>query len=916
MNHLIDTEILVGSYNHWLVALSVVIAVVASYTALGLSARATAAAAKGRVRTLWVSGGAFAMGLGIWSMHYIGMLAWSLPVAVHYHWPTVLLSFFAAVFAAGMALYVVSRPILTPVTSIVGGVLMGIGISAMHYIGMEAMRLPAMCHYSPGLVLVSVTLAIVISLAALWLTFHVRDERKATLRRKLISALLMGLAIPVMHYTGMAAVSYAPMDIDPDLSQTINAARHGTLEITALTFLVLGLTILTTVVNRRLSSQSAELALSEHRYRQLVESAGVILWRRNADSKAFSFVNQETAQFLGYPIHEWLENELFLCDHVHPDDRDMTFAACETVGKTGQPIAFEHRMIAADGRVVWLRTCISLVANNGSNRELVGVMTDITERKLAQEAAEQASRAKSEFLACMSHEIRTPMNGVIGMTELVLDTDLTLEQRDCLSTVRTSAESLLTILNDILDFSKIEAGKLDLDPVCFSLHNCMEETIRMMALRAHRKHVELVCDIRPEVPAFVVADEGRLRQIVVNLLGNAVKFTEHGEVELKIAVESQDSDKLCLRITVRDTGIGIDPEKQKLIFDAFSQADVSTTRKFGGTGLGLSISSRLVAAMGGKIRVESSPGEGSSFHFTLNVGAAGLIPEPVDEHTSLASVRVLVVDDNPTNLRIVADLLSRWRMEPVTATSAQEGLEFLQRGYDSASPFALLITDVHMPGVDGFEFATRIKQIPHLSNLPMVVLTSNEEAGDISRCHELGISTYLTKPARRADLRMAILKALIPVTESPATVNSTVLSAATEVISSAASQMRILVADDNPVNQRLAATILSKKGHLVTLAQNGVEAVAALQSQRLDLILMDVQMPEMDGYEATRIIREREGDADSRVCIVAMTAHAMTGDREQCLAAGMDGYIAKPIRSQDLLNLVNNVRQGGQLTFQ
>jgi two-component system sensor histidine kinase/response regulator len=904
------TQVLVGSYNYWLVALSVVIAIVASYTALGLAARATAAT--GRARGLWVSGGSFAMGLGIWSMHYIGMLAWSLPVAVFYHWPTVLLSFFAAVAAAGVALYIVSRPTIPPILLGAGGLLMGFGISAMHYIGMEAMRLPAMCQYSLPLVLLSVVLAIVISLAALWLTFHARDERTASRGRKLGSALLMGLAIPVMHYTGMAAVSYGLTGIPPDLTRTLGAAQFGILEVTVTTLLVLGITILTVIMDRRFSDQALELALSEHRYRQLVESARVILWRRSAEAMAFSFVNKEAEQFLGYPTKEWLENEHFLADHLHPDDREITSATCAAVSQTGEPTSFEHRMMAADGRVVWLRTSISLVADNGSNKELVGVMTDITERKLAQEAAEQASRAKSEFLACMSHEIRTPMNGVIGMTELALDTDLTAEQHDCLTTVRTSAESLLTILNDILDFSKIEAGKLELDPVCFSLHECIEQTIRMMALRAHKKYVELVCDIRPEVPTFVVADEARIRQIVVNLVGNAIKFTSEGEVELTIGVVSQTSDQLSLQLTVRDTGIGIAPEKQKLIFDAFSQADVSTTRNYGGTGLGLSISSRLVAAMNGKIWVESSQGKGSSFHTTLTVGIAELVPEPVGEHASLAGLSVLVVDDNSTNRRILNDLLTRWRMKPVAAASAQEGLVILQQAYDSTSPFALLITDVHMPEMDGFELVARIKQNPQLLSLPVVVLTSGEVPGDISRCHALGISAYLTKPARRADLHAAILKAL----PAGATSGGPLQAPATgmEPAPSNAVQLRILVADDNPVNQRLASAILSKRGHVVTTANNGVEAVAALQNERLDLILMDVQMPEMDGYEATRIIREYQGDAVPRVHIVAMTAHAMAGDKERCLDAGMDGYIAKPIRSRDLLNLIDAVGQGVELT--
>jgi two-component system sensor histidine kinase/response regulator len=606
---------LAGSYNYLLVALSALIAVLASYAALDLAGRVTAA--RGRGRFVWLTGGAAAMGLGIWSMHYIGMLAYSLPVAVRYDWPTVLVSLLAAVLASGVALFMASRSVMRPLRTAIGGVLMGIAIAAMHYIGMEAMRLPAMCGYSPGLVTLSVILAIVISLVALWLTFHLREESKATGWRKLASAILMGAAIPVMHYTGMAAVTFTRMDSAPNLTHSIEISELGIAAIIVVTFMVLGLTILTSLVDRRFSAQSLELSLSEQRYRQLVESAQVILWRRNVDSTQFNFVNKEAEELLGYPPEQWLAQGNFLFDHVHPEDRELAESFCTAAAEGRGSQRFEHRMICADGSVIWLRTSVRLVAGDGNAKELVGVMTDITERKRAQEAAESASRAKSEFLASMSHEIRTPMNGVIGMTELVLDTDLTFEQRDYLTTAKISAESLLTIINDILDFSKIEAGKLDLDPLCFPLHESIEETMKALAFRAHEKGLELLCDIKPQVPCDAIGDSTRIRQVLVNLVGNSIKFTEHGQVGLEVALESQDRDELRLHFIVSDTGIGIAPEKQKLIFEAFSQADNSTTRRFGGTGLGLTISSRLVAAMGGKIWVQSEPGEGSKFHFTL-----------------------------------------------------------------------------------------------------------------------------------------------------------------------------------------------------------------------------------------------------------------------------------------------------------
>jgi two-component system sensor histidine kinase/response regulator len=517
---------------------------------------------------------------------------------------------------------------------------MGIGIAAMHYIGMQAMRLPAMCWYSPTRVTLSVILAIVISLVALRLTFRMREETAATGWPKLGSAILMGAAIPVMHYTGMAAATYTRMDSALELTHSVQISELGITAIILVTLMILGLTILTSLVDRRFSAQSLELSLSERRFRQLVESAQVILWRRSVDTSQFRFVNKEAEELLGYPAEQWLANRSFLFDHVHPDDRELVESICSAVAEDRGSQRFEHRMVCADGVIIWLRTSVRLVAGDGNAGELVGVMTDITERKQAQNAAEAASRAKSDFLASMSHEIRTPMNGVIGMTDLVLDTELTFEQREYLTTVKGSAESLLIIINDILDFSKIEAGKLDLDHVCFSLHESVEETMKALAFRAHDKGLELLCHIEPAVPYHVLGDSARLRQIIVNLVGNAIKFTERGQVGLEVAVDEPYGEELQLHFVVNDTGIGIAPEKQNLIFDAFSQADSSTTRRFGGTGLGLAISTRLVQAMRGKIWVESELGKGSNFHFTARLGAVNEPLAPQTEPVPLAGIRV------------------------------------------------------------------------------------------------------------------------------------------------------------------------------------------------------------------------------------------------------------------------------------
>jgi len=558
--------------------------------------------------------------------------------------------------------------------------------------------------------------------------------------------------------------------------------------------------------------------------------------------------------------------------------------------------------LAALGWVAVLRSRVK--------RQTEVIRGQLAETAVLKERAEAASHAKGEFLANMSHEIRTPMNGVIGMIDLALQADLPPEQTECLEIAHGSADALLAIINDILDFSKIEAGRLELEAADFAIQPWAEEAVKAFGLQASEKGIELTCEVCPGVPEFVRADAARLRQVVTNLLGNALKFTDQGEVCLRISNDSGaragNDGRFVLHFVVRDTGIGIPAAKQQLIFEAFSQADTSMARKYGGTGLGLTISSRLVAIMGGRIWVESEPGRGSAFHFTSRVEVASdeaRVPAPVAE--SLSGVSVLVVDDNATNRRILEEVLAGWGMAVSLAADGPAALESLTRATRAGTPFRLVLTDAQMPGMDGFDFIRKIRESPDLTGPIVMMLTSSGQKGQLERCRQAGVAACLTKPVRRAELRAALRNALRPAAGIMMVAMPSPAPGSASGGTAPPRSLRILLAEDNAVNQMVARKVLERHGHSVVTAANGREALELLEDAVFDLVLMDVQMPEMDGFEATRAWRLREAQTGCHVPIIAMTAHAMKGDEDRCLEAGMDAYVTKPVRTPALFAAID-----------
>jgi two-component system, sensor histidine kinase and response regulator len=618
---------------------------------------------------------------------------------------------------------------------------------------------------------------------------------------------------------------------------------------------------------------------------------------------------------------------------VHPDDHAASLGAMANLAKGSTLSAFENRYRCKDGSYKWLEWTAAPLSDLGL---VFAAGRDVSDRRRADEAlkdyahqmevahreqeenaerlaqlvkelevakrrAEDATVAKSEFLANMSHEIRTPMNAVIGMTDLALRTRLTKTQRDYLETVKSSAEALLSLINDILDFSKIEARRLALNHVSFDFRDTLEDAVRLLAPRAHEKNLELLCRISPDVPGALIGDPGRLRQIIINLVGNAIKFTDRGEVIVDAVLDHRANADVLLRFTVSDTGIGIAADKQWEIFGPFVQADASTTRRYGGTGLGLAISTQLVELMGGRIWLQSELGKGSAFHFAARFAVADTPVEQPSQRADadLRDLRVLVVDDNATNRRILEEMVASWRMTPMSAASAAAALDALRGASQAGSPFQLVLTDALMPDVDGFGLARLIAKDNRLAGTKLIMLTSASLPDGPARARDAGISAYVTKPVKHSDL----LEAIVALFNQPEEVTLRPPGGGTRA--PRVDRRRILVAEDNAVNRRLVVTLLRTRGHNVVVAENGRQAVARAARQHFDAILMDVQMPEMSGLEATAAIRDREKGTGGRVPIIAMTAHAMTGDRERCLDAGMDAHLPKPLRPEELFETLD-----------
>ncbi len=804
------------------------------------------------------------------------------------------------------ATLVFRKPVLV---GIVGTVYVGFSLDTLHA-SIRAMELVILAWI--GVVMLVVTLLI------------------ALVTRRIIKPIRL-LTQAARRFTGGATESYRPLPVAASdeigvLTTSFNrmaaqvCEEHLTLEAR-----VAERTQALSVTNAGLAAEIAEreraqqaLTESGELVRLLLEAAPEAIYGLDEYGKT-TFCNSACLRMLGYSAAAELlgRNMHDMVHHLKPDGAYYPVVECpiyQAIDRGDPHHADEEILLRRDGTSFPVELWSRPIHRGDVAIGAVVTFIDITERKRAgeilreaKEAAEQGNRAKSEFLANMSHEIRTPLNGIIGMTDLALDSDLSEAQRALLDTVKLSADSLLNIVNDVLDFSKIEAGKYALESVDFNLPECLGASLRTLALRANQSDLELLCEVDSAVPEVVRGDPNRLSQVIINLVGNALKFTARGEVTLRVRVPDSQVGESCLQFTVSDTGIGIPEAKQRVIFDAFTQADSTTTRAYGGTGLGLAICSRLVRMMDGRIWVESQPGIGSHFHFTAVLPVA---PAPrvasgaAADGLLLRGVKVLIVDDNETNRRILLGLLSHWEMRVFAAADGEHALAQLAAARAANDAYALVLTDMHMPGMDGFGLIERMRCGPDAPAAAIMMLTSGAHTADLARCAQLGVSAYLIKPVRRDELRKSLCQVLGGA-RPPAAI--AVQAAKAREPGAANPALHILVAEDNPVNQILLKRLLEKRGHTVKLAANGRLALQAIEQECFDLAFMDVQMPLLDGLEAVAELRVREAASGTHLTVIAVTAHALSGDRERCLEAGMDGYLTKPLNPRQLDELLHSL---------
>lgn len=905
-------------YDSGLVLLSLAVAACAAYASFHLVGRLRSATTP-LARGAWLAVGAIAMGSGIWSMHFIAMLAVEVPAEIRYDLVVTLVSMAFAVLASATAFHFVAHRGSTVRRARLrlglGGLIMGAGIGGMHYTGMAAMHMNAVIVYDPYVFALSVVVAVGLSTAALWLTqlrLRSREDRQG--RRlhlqEIASATVMGASIAAMHYTGMAATYFLPVDPTGSFRPDFSPDRMA--EFIAFgTGMILVISLLAAMIDQAVQIRALSAQFNARALTQIVESVDEAIVTFTEDGRIERF-NRAAERVFGYAADDVLERPFTM---LVPADargrlRAMWNGRLRAGGHAnGDRIAMHG--LRADGSPFEMEFSLSAMELEG-RRRLIAVITDVTAMREAEDTlrrardeAEAANRAKSEFLATMSHEIRTPMNGVIGMTDLLLDTPLDDEQMQYATTVMRSAEALLTVINDVLDFSRLEAGRMVLEEKDFDAVDAVEDVAELLRPRALEPGIDLMTFVAPNVPRLLNGDVNRLRQILLNLAGNAVKFTEEGSVAVMSTLAGYRPGGVTVRYEVIDTGIGIPREAQGRLFQRFSQVDGSATRQYGGTGLGLAISKQMVELMGGEIGLHSEAGRGSTFWFTVPLGLArDGDTGSSSEGEGLSGLRVLVVDDIETNRTIFARQLDQWGVAVTCVADGPAALAALDAANACGEPFKVALLDHAMPGMDGEGLARAIRARPDGGRLRLVLASSLDMRHDTDRLLGAGFDACLCKPVRQKQLIEALLPAAGRVIDhgpasdaapaEPETDGTGTTAATATLLPARIRPFRILLAEDNTTNQQLIRALVERLGHDLSIVANGLEAVHAIRHGSFDLVLMDVNMPEMDGIEAARAIRALEGDASS-IPVVALTANAMQGDRERFLDAGMDDYLAKPI---------------------